>query len=172
MTPLSSDICQLRLDFDQFDIAASTSTGACTDSFDVTVGSSRDYPTLCGTLTGDHIYLETGRVTTAQTLSFTVAATTGSATYKIKVSQIECFASYKAPSDCAQYYTGRSGRLKSFNHSNNAPLQNMRYTACIRREPGTCGVVWAVTTTTEYSPGSTFDLHSGTVALVRQITTV
>ena len=76
---------------DSFDIAESTA-GACTDSFDVTVGSSRTYSTLCGTLTDQHIYLETGRAVSAQTLSFTVASTV---TFKIKVSQIECFAPYK-----------------------------------------------------------------------------
>ena len=53
VTPISSDICQLRLDFDKFDITDATD-GTCTDSFDVTVGSSRDYQNLCGTLTDQH----------------------------------------------------------------------------------------------------------------------
>ena len=53
VTPLSADICQLRLDFDNLDITETTA-GACTDSFAVTSGSSRVYPTLCGTLTGKH----------------------------------------------------------------------------------------------------------------------
>ena len=57
VTPLSSDICQLRLDLDNFDIAEGT-TGACTDSFGVTVGSSRDYKDLCGTLSGQHSKLK------------------------------------------------------------------------------------------------------------------
>ena len=87
VTPLGANICQLRLDFDSFDLAESSTTGACTDSFEVTVGSSRVYPVLCGTLTGHHIYLETGRSTSAQTLSFTVAS---SATFKALISQIEC----------------------------------------------------------------------------------
>ena len=51
--PVNSEICQLRLDMDLFDITETT-VGACTDSFDVTVGSSRAYYTLCGTLTGQH----------------------------------------------------------------------------------------------------------------------
>lgn len=38
VTPLSSDICQLRLDFDNFDLGYTSTTGACTDSFDVTAG--------------------------------------------------------------------------------------------------------------------------------------
>ena len=95
VTPLSSNICQLRLDFDAFALAITAADGACIDTFAVTVGSGRDYPSLCGTNTGEHIYLETGQVTTDQTLAFTVTPTTGSATYKIKVSQIECFSTNK-----------------------------------------------------------------------------
>ena len=59
VTPLSSDICQLRLDFDTFDITeTSPGDGTCVDSFLVTSGSSRTYPTLCGTLTGQHSKLD------------------------------------------------------------------------------------------------------------------
>ena len=55
VTPISSDICQLRLDFDNFDLTEATPiTGACIDTFDVTSGSSRDYYALCGTLSGQH----------------------------------------------------------------------------------------------------------------------
>lgn len=139
MTPLSSDICQLRLDFTHFDLADTATTGACLDSFEVTTGSGRLYPVLCGVLTGQHIYLETGRKTTTQTLKFTVGS---SATFKAKVSQIECSASYKAPSDCFQYYTGASGRVKSFNFSAQRHIWNMRYTACVRAEEGMCGIQW------------------------------
>ena len=53
VAPISSDICQLRLDFDLFDITDGTD-GTCTDTFDVTVGSGRDYQVVCGTLTGQH----------------------------------------------------------------------------------------------------------------------
>merc|ERR1712004_708725 len=81
VTPMNSDICQLRLDLDAFDLAEdATPTGDCIDTFDVTTGSSRDYYALCGTLTGQHLYLETARKTTNQELTFTVAATSGSAT--------------------------------------------------------------------------------------------
>merc|ERR1712141_244060 len=65
ISPLNADVCQLRLDFDNFDITETAPiTGACTDTFDVTSGSSRDYFALCGTLTGQHMYVETGRATT------------------------------------------------------------------------------------------------------------
>merc|ERR1719225_730195 len=67
VTPINTDICQLRLDLDNFDITEGT-TGTCTDSFGVSVGSERVYKDLCGTLSGQHIYLETARKTASQTL--------------------------------------------------------------------------------------------------------
>ena len=163
VTPLSSSICQLRLDFDAFNLAIVSTTGACTDTFAVTMGSGVDYPKLCGINTGHHIYLDTGRATSDQTLSFTVAAA-GSATYKIKVSQIECSATYRAPPDCYQYYTGRNGRVKSFNRASGRMLHNLRYQACVRREPGTCGINWSVTSTTEYAPLPAFALNADAMA--------
>ena len=115
----------------------------CTDSFDVTTGSSRNYRTLCGDGTGQHVYLETGRGTTSQTLTFTIASTTGS-TWKAKVSQIGCYEKWRAPSDCYQYVTGLSGRVQSFNFGS-VPIRNQQYAVCVRKENGYCGINWKAT---------------------------
>ena len=48
-----SDICQLRLDFDNFDITETTA-GVCTDSFGTTTPAGQPPLDLCGTLTGSH----------------------------------------------------------------------------------------------------------------------
>ena len=48
-----SDICQMRLDFDNFDITETTA-GVCTDSLTVTGPTGRNPMDLCGTLTGMH----------------------------------------------------------------------------------------------------------------------
>ena len=57
MTPLNSDICQIRLDLDKFVTTVAT-TGKCTDSFLVTGPSDSNGlgrgGGLCGTLTGQH----------------------------------------------------------------------------------------------------------------------
>ena len=55
VTPISTSICQLRLDFEKFVTAIGT-TGACTDSFVVTGPSNSNgvNNNLCGTLTGQH----------------------------------------------------------------------------------------------------------------------
>ena len=53
-TPINSNICQIRLDFDKFVTTIGTK-GVCTDSFIVTgPGTANSLPTLCGTLTGQH----------------------------------------------------------------------------------------------------------------------
>ena len=67
VTPISTSICQLRLDFEKFVTAIGT-TGACTDSFVVTGPSNSNgvNNNLCGTLTGQHgesIYFHIKRVT-------------------------------------------------------------------------------------------------------------
>merc|ERR1711953_417411 len=144
VTPMNSDICQLRLDL---------------DAFDFTTGSSRDYYALCGTLTGQHLYLETARKTTNQELTFTVAAA-GSATFRIKISQIECSSISKAPTDCLQYFTGASGTVTSLNYPT-VLLSGIQYTICTRKEEGYCGISWAPTAST--SP-DTFDLDDTEIA--------
>ena len=50
-----SDICQIRLDFDNMDITEeATPTGACLDSFTMDGPTIRDPQSLCGTNTGMH----------------------------------------------------------------------------------------------------------------------
>lgn len=157
VTPVNTDICQLRLDFDNFDITETTA-GVCTDSFAMTAPSGQNPLNLCGTLTDFHIYLENARSTTATTLAFTIV--TGG-TWKIKVSQIECSSYARAYLDCDQFITGVSGTISSYNWPN-VQLRAKDYQYCIRREQGYCGIQLsqAVPTT---SPDS-FDTEPGTVS--------
>merc|ERR1719225_2619196 len=69
---MNADICQIRLDFDNFIIAGPSvttenfvlSTGTrCNDSLiltttDVTTWSSMPSGTICGAMTGEHLYVE------------------------------------------------------------------------------------------------------------------
>ena len=121
----------------------------------VTAGSSRDYQDLCGTLSGQHVYYETARSTSSQTLSFTIA--TGG-TWRIKVSQIECWSTSKPPTDCYQYFTGDSGNVQSLNWPTVA-LDHLDYSICIRQESGYCAIQWNPSVST--SPDS-FELGTGT----------
>ena len=62
--------------------------------------------------------METASSTTAATITFTFSTTT-TATRKwdVKISQIPCHSDFKAPPDCAQYYTGPSGEFTSLNYN-------------------------------------------------------
>lgn len=129
-----SDICQIRLDFEDFIIVGPANTQESTttanghlcnnDNLIITVTSQSTFqaPVLCGMLTGQHLYLDIGKDSTdLATLAFTFAATTTITTalalrrYDVKTSQIPCWASYRAPPGCDQYITEEQGKLTNMN---------------------------------------------------------
>ena len=57
---------------------------------------------------------------------------TTSPSFNIRISQIACSASFKAPSGCAQYFTGTTGTISSFNVDGGTHLSDQSYTICIR----------------------------------------
>ncbi len=96
----SPNICQIRLDFNQFQIAGpSTNTGAdtatecLTDIFTVS-GSSNNIPGICGTNNGQHIYLDMNSDSNTFTLNMLLSGTTTSRYWNIQISQIPCGTSY------------------------------------------------------------------------------
>lgn len=179
---MSSDICQLRLDFTTFIIAGPSNTvesipaGAgtnCQDTLvitttDVTAWTSTPTGTLCGTLSGEHLYVDlTHTAADAATITLsTIAAVTpavGGRMWDIKTSQIECFATYRAPQGCQRFFTEDTGKIISYNFarvtgapapaagpSQNSglelPLQNVN--TCIRRAKNMCCV--------EYQPCASY----------------
>ena len=80
------------------------------------------------------VYVEQGRSTTATTLTFTTASTSG-ITWKAKVSQIECSSISRGDPDCNQYITGASGTVNSYNWPT-VQLASKTANICIRRELG------------------------------------
>merc|ERR1712223_216037 len=133
---MNADICQIRLDFDNFIIAGPSvttenfvlSTGTrCTDSLiltttDVTTWSSMPSGTICGAMTGEHLYVELSPTSsdsltaTLETLvSGTLTPAIAQRVWDIKVSQIECHATYRAPSGCQRYIMEQSGKIISMN---------------------------------------------------------
>merc|ERR1712008_359216 len=137
VTPLNTNICQLRLDFDNFDIVETTA-GVCTDSLTIAGPTGRNPMDLCGTLTGLHVYVEQGRSTTSTTLTFTTASTSG-ITWKAKVTQIECSSLARADPDCNQWFTGISGTVQSY-YWPSIQLTSKTHNICIRREAGYCAI--------------------------------
>jgi len=171
---MKSDICQIRLDFTTFVVAGpsvttelipTAVTTVCQDSLtlatsDNSVVTSSPFGTLCGILTGEHLYVDLSP-TAADTLTATLATladTTGALTasvakriWDIKVSQIECHATYKAPWGCQRYMMENSGKIISMNfekvtgstaaaNAQNSGLDigTSHIRTCIRRNKGMC----------------------------------
>jgi len=171
---MNADICQIRLDFSTFIIAGpSVTTEAitlaastmCQDGLtlltsDNTAVTSSPSGTLCGQLTGEHIYVDlsptssdalTATLTTA--VSTTITPAVAQRVWDIKVSQIECHATYRAPPGCQRYMMEEYGKIASYNfgvvtgatrtaNGQNAgvelAVQNIK--TCIRRAKHMCCV--------------------------------
>merc|ERR1712241_161306 len=144
----SSNICQVRLDFDTAILNAPDSTTfACPTGEGVEVSSPATtrtgLPRLCGTLTGAHLYLDNdvSSSAAAATISINHDTTAVSRSWKIKVSILECANPSLAPVGCRQYYTGVGGTISSLGFisgTTGTVLTNQDYSACIRQEKGMC----------------------------------
>ena len=138
---VNTDVCQLRLDFDEMDLSQpDPTTHQCTsDRFVVTGGAP--VPIICGRNTGEHMYIDAGSGNSPTSLTF---ITTGSfeRAFKMKISQIECGAVNRGVEGCLQYHTGVSGTIRSFNYMDAEGLQlsNQEYSVCVRHERGFCGI--------------------------------
>ncbi|TRY72562.1 hypothetical protein TCAL_06510 [Tigriopus californicus] len=113
---LSSAVCLIRLDFDTFTISGPSDTaetlgGVCPDTLDVTStsGSAFPIPQICGSNSGQHIYVDVSGTggTGGATLGFTFDNTITNPTrqWDIKVTQIPC-ASDNAYSICVRRTSG------------------------------------------------------------------
>jgi len=134
---------QIRLDFQTAVLQQPTATtGLCTgDTITLTQGSNSltGFSTLCGTLTGQHIYLDHG-TTTASSITIATTTTAFSRTWKILVRLLEADSPLLAPNGCRQFFTAESGTITSLNHANGAAvgtiLGNTNYKVCIRMLKG------------------------------------
>merc|ERR1712037_518152 len=160
----SDDICQLRLDFQTMSGYTATTDGTCTASFEATGQSGSNSPVICGTSTDYHMYVEFGATATDSiTLKHTLDTTQKN--WNILARQISCTASWKAPTDCVQYYTGVSGNVKNYNFAGSQILQGQDYDNCIRQEEGNCRIQWQQNLATD--PDSfQMDTAAGTVATI------
>lgn len=177
VTRCSSEICQIRLDFVVTEVDQPVAaTGLCTtDILTLTPGAtsllgSSTPPALCGTLTGQHVYMDAGTANTAATVAFAITTAT-TQKWRIKVSQIECSSSWRAPNGCLQYFTGVTNTVKSFNFDGTAActtgcnLRNQEYRACFRTEQGMCAIGFTETT---LATGDSFLLNTNAAATALQ----
>jgi len=152
----NDNICQLRLDFENLVLTQGSNGAVDTTANTLTVDgpTSQDPPVISGTNTGKHMYVETGRSTTAT--SITLATITGSTSqsWNIKVSQIECDSLTRAPDGCTQYFTGNTGTITSYAFPSSVELRSQEMSACIRAEEGMCQTDYYQTPGTSFSIGA------------------
>jgi len=170
-----SDVCQLRLDFEAFalsnPVTTTTATGGTeaavsltnrvgncdTDFFTVTSPGSKSPPIICGTNTGQHMYVDAADQCNVLSASFGSASTATSSAFTIKITQIECSSKRLAPDGCLQYFTApesaATGTISSFNYNsgNGVLLANQEYTLCVRGERTYCAICyWTPTAATGF----------------------
>jgi len=161
----STDICQIRLDFETFDIDQPVSTDLqdATPSSKTQCQTAKFYaqtdsgtsPVICGTNTNQHMLLEADDSCNALTFVWTGSSTTRK--WNIKISQISCYEPWKAPEGCTQYFTGSTGTVKSYNYDGGVQLADQSYVNCIRQEEGYCSIGYSSSTTTFKVSGTTAD---------------
>ncbi|KAF2357025.1 CUB domain [Trinorchestia longiramus] len=144
ITPLNDNICQLRLDLEEFTLSQPNPEGECDRDFLQVVAGSSNVPQICGDNTGQHL----------------------GSKWKIKVTQIECNSADRAPSGCLQYFTSTTGTITSFNFNParvstaaTRQLADQMYGVCIKSQPGYCSITYT------QRDGSTFSLSSDPTAL-------
>lgn len=169
VTRCSTEICQVRLDFFKVVLqTAGSTTGSCATTYTtITPGSTGQTkfnipPALCGTLTGQHLYLDSGRSSsTIATIAFTIVIS-GNNYWRVKTSQIPCWSASRAPPGCLQYFTGVRSTVTSFSWDGTSGttggfLKHQAYRVCFRPEKGMCGMMYTQTDS-ESSTVDTFEL--------------
>lgn len=180
MQKMTSDICQIRLDFNAFVIAGpantkenvpgTTSTSHCNaDQMTLVQTGGDEMPIICGSITGEHLYVDLGMAaadtSVLQIKTYLIAAAPGATIanriWDIKTSQIECYASYRAPQGCHRYFTQDYGKIISLNflwvtgttrtdqsatagQNTGVELAGQKINTCIRRSKGMCCVEYQV----------------------------
>jgi len=163
----ATDVCQLRLDFETFvmnnPVTATTVTvgdspnaagsansiGNCdVDTFSVTAPGSKSPPVICGTNTGQHMYVPASDQCNELSAVFGSSSTATTSAYTIKITQVLCNSKLKAPQGCNQYFTGASGTIETYNYNSAAGtlLADQDYSICVRPERTYCAVCYWSTT--------------------------
>ena len=143
------DTHQVRLELQDFDLTGVDRSGSCSrDWMEVTganLGSS--VPRVCGLNTGHHLVLHVeSTALTPVVIRFPAPKVAVQRLFRIRVTLVsKTEAELLAPKDCAQYYKGQSGVVRSFNYEGRkdraiATVAGLKYTVCFKKEPGFCSL--------------------------------
>lgn len=188
--PCNDNICQLRLDFNQFMITGpstatqsvslakggvigapgatvpiTTASQCLTDSFSVLSSTGQSPPTICGQNSGEHMYVDSSA--TCNDLVFQLGGTgrgtgVGQRQWSIKITQYSCDYPNLAPDGCTQYYFGASSdTVQTYNFAGSQHLANQDQNICIRRERGNCRICYTTVMETDFSLSSSMAADMG-----------
>ncbi|KAF5299667.1 hypothetical protein FQA39_LY11462 [Lamprigera yunnana] len=167
------DICQIRIDFLNFNLAQPNGDGTCVNDALLISGSGSNIGRICGENTGQHIYLDFNNANDIIVNVFTSAAVTFGRQWNLRIAQIGCDSPSRAPSGCLMYYSTTSGNVRSFNYGQAAnsaippsnllavgtrQLVNMNYGICVRTASGFCGIQWSMSAGNEFAFSVSGDL--------------
>jgi len=146
-----SNVCQYRLDFEDV-MLSQPMMGDCTNDTlmvsQVDAVSTAVVPmTLCGTLTGQHMYV-TVKNSDPSKVAFNVASMASMARWKIRVTQILCTDTENlAPAGCVTYDMADSGDITSYNYDNGngALINNQKFCQCIKYTDNMCDISLSAT---------------------------
>jgi len=165
--PCSSDVCRIRFDFTAFTLAgpfsyvgtqngasnmmtakdgAGIALGDCqTDTFSITGSQNSGTPIICGTNTGQHVFVDSDGQN-CHTVSLGIGSATATRNLDIMVTQFRCGEEVGGPAGCLQWHMNPTGKIRSFNFPNQANnavvaagvthLSNQNYNICVRRPAG------------------------------------
>lgn len=143
-------VCQYKVQFEDVMLSA-PAQGACSnDTLMITsldAVSTAVVPTpLCGTMSGQEIYLSVNSTTTDPMFSFNIVSS--AAKWRLKITQLACSDTENiAPPGCLTYNTGTTGTIMSFNNQNGngEMLNDHKYSNCIKYQQGYCDVSLSAT---------------------------
>ncbi|KAG5898248.1 hypothetical protein JTB14_029626 [Gonioctena quinquepunctata] len=160
VTPISTSICQVRLDLLNFVLSQPDGNGNCIYDSMIISGATSSAPVLCGDNSGQHMYLTVDGTNSIQIIISTSSSVTLGRSWNIKVTQIACDCPTLAPVGCLQYYTDLSGTATSFNYgtglngnlltftngtsvAGTRQIANENYGICVGMSPGYCSIQWS-----------------------------
>merc|ERR1711990_1316774 len=181
----NSEVCKLRIDFDTMVLATPVTyavnptaahtylhgayIGDCTtDSLTVSNPGGSSPPTICGTNTGQHMWVPASDSCNQINIDIDTGTTSTTRKWQIKVTQYECGNMMMPEQDCLQYHTASTGTIASFNWDTSATsiatsqthLSSQYYDICIRRARSYCSVCFtpyisSTTAASSFGLGST-----------------
>lgn len=132
---------QMRIDFIDLELLpADTSTGLCLDdSLEISGLTGLKLPRICGTGTGQHLYIPLTLAVFQIKLKFVLSSKPFARKFKIQVTQFEKNHWNSAPFGCLQYYAQPAGTVSSL-VLEKTPNGEVSYSICFKNFNDVCGI--------------------------------